>query len=68
MRKKKRHADDTSGLTWGGQSYENPDGRVSGNLKTMTVNVTSGVVISASEAVLVSFSEYDDVPSLALPG
>ncbi|KAG5716858.1 hypothetical protein E4T56_gene3419 [Termitomyces sp. T112] len=51
-----RHADDVSGLTWGGQSYETSSGRVSGSISVQTGNVASGVDIVATEAVLVSFS------------
>ncbi|KAL0567773.1 hypothetical protein V5O48_014223 [Marasmius crinis-equi] len=49
------HADDASGLTWGGQSYETADGRVNGTLSVETISVDEGLDISATEAVLVSF-------------
>ncbi|KAJ3753512.1 glycoside hydrolase family 79 protein [Lentinula raphanica] len=47
------HADDTSGLTWGGQTYETPDGLVSGVLSLEEGNVTDGLDIPATQAVLV---------------
>lgn len=50
-----RHADDASGLTWGGQSYETSDGRASGVLAVQKGNVSDGVDIAATEVVLVSF-------------
>jgi len=49
------HADDTSGLTWGGQTYETSDARVSGNLEISTVNVIDGVDIQATEVVMLTF-------------
>ncbi|KAJ8073455.1 hypothetical protein PM082_011731 [Marasmius tenuissimus] len=49
------HAEDASGLTWGGQSYETADGRVSGDVSSETVSVADGLDLSATEAVLVSF-------------
>jgi hypothetical protein len=49
------HADDTSGLTWGGQTYETSDARVSGSLETSTVDVTNGVDIQATEVVMLTF-------------
>ena len=52
---KKRHADDTSGLTWGGQTYETNDARVSGSLKVNTVKVADGVDIQATEVVMLTF-------------
>lgn len=51
-----RHADDTDGLTWGGQSYETSDGRVSGTLKTEKVKLSAGFDIRDTEVVLVTFS------------
>ncbi|KAF9254975.1 hypothetical protein L218DRAFT_992089 [Marasmius fiardii PR-910] len=50
------HADDPTGLRWGGQSYETPNGRVSGKLVLGNALVKNGVDISATEAVLLSFS------------
>ncbi|KAF9254976.1 glycoside hydrolase family 79 protein [Marasmius fiardii PR-910] len=50
------HADDASGLKWGGQSYETSDGRVSGTLSQQSAMVANGLDISATEAVLLSFS------------
>ncbi|KAK1234977.1 hypothetical protein PQX77_001811 [Marasmius sp. AFHP31] len=49
------HAEDTSGLTWGGQSYETPDGRASGEASLETVSVTDGLDLASTEAVLISF-------------
>lgn len=49
------HADDTSGLTWGGQTYETSDARVSGSLEISTVDVTDGVDIQATEVVMLTF-------------
>lgn len=49
------YADDTSGLTWGGQSYETMDGRASGGGRVEWGPISSGVVIQASEAILVQF-------------
>ncbi|KAG7092119.1 hypothetical protein E1B28_008493 [Marasmius oreades] len=50
------HADDASGLKWGGQSYETGDGRVCGDFLEESGLVKDGLDISATEAVLVSFS------------
>lgn len=50
-----RYADDISGLTWGGQSYETSDARPDGDVSTETVLVTAGVDIRDTEAVLVTF-------------
>ncbi|KAF7975738.1 hypothetical protein HWV62_8721 [Athelia sp. TMB] len=49
------HADDTSGLTWGGQSYETSDALVSGHESVPTTTVASGITISDTEVVLVYF-------------
>ncbi|KDR77805.1 hypothetical protein GALMADRAFT_65725 [Galerina marginata CBS 339.88] len=49
------HADATSGLKWGGQTYETSDGKVSGSLQVTTANVASGVEIQETEAVLLTF-------------
>ncbi|KAF8734682.1 hypothetical protein AX14_003112 [Amanita brunnescens Koide BX004] len=51
------YATDTSGLTWGGQSYESPDanGRVSGSLQVDVRQISQGVDIYATEAVLLRF-------------
>ena len=50
-----RHADDTSGLTWGGQSYETDDARAKGSISTETVPTSAGLDISDTEAVLLTF-------------
>ncbi|PPQ71401.1 hypothetical protein CVT26_011116 [Gymnopilus dilepis] len=49
------HADDTAGLSWGGQTFETGDARPSGSVKTTTANVSSGVDIQETEVVLLSF-------------
>ncbi|THV02264.1 hypothetical protein K435DRAFT_817806 [Dendrothele bispora CBS 962.96] len=49
------HADDESGVTWGGVSYETTDGRPSGKESVETVDVSSGFDIKATEVVLLSF-------------
>jgi len=49
------HADDTSGVTWGGQTYETSDGKVSGAVSVQNSTVGAGVNISATQAVLVTF-------------
>ncbi|KAF9048430.1 glycoside hydrolase family 79 protein [Panaeolus papilionaceus] len=49
------HADDTSGLTWGGQTYETADGRVSGTLKTDEVEVSVGIDVQDTEVIMASF-------------
>ncbi|KAJ3829162.1 glycoside hydrolase family 79 protein [Lentinula raphanica] len=51
------HADDTSGLTWGGQTYETPAGLVSGTLSLEEGNVTDGLDIPATQAVLVNLHD-----------
>ncbi|KAG6812433.1 hypothetical protein H0H92_002899 [Tricholoma furcatifolium] len=42
-------ATDVSGLTWGGQTYETPDGRVANAPQTQTLPVSSGIDISETE-------------------
>ncbi|EIM91055.1 uncharacterized protein STEHIDRAFT_128057 [Stereum hirsutum FP-91666 SS1] len=49
-------ANGTSGVTWGGQTYETADGKVQGQLNVTTVPVTAGVDVHDTEAVLLSFS------------
>ncbi|KAF9472125.1 glycoside hydrolase family 79 protein [Pholiota conissans] len=49
------HADDTTGLTWGGQTYETSNARVSGTLQVTKVAVTSGVDIQETEVVMLTF-------------
>lgn len=49
------HADDGSGLTWGGQSYETVDGKVAGTVTTETGSLSKGLDIAATEVVLLSF-------------
>jgi hypothetical protein len=49
------HADDTQNVTWAGQSFETRDATASGAIVQATVNVASGVDVSATEAVLLTF-------------
>ncbi|KAJ7674198.1 hypothetical protein B0H17DRAFT_1208221 [Mycena rosella] len=49
------HADDTSGLTWGGQTYETVDARVGGTLSSETGTVAGGIDIPATQAIMISF-------------
>lgn len=48
-------ATDASGLTWGGQSYETRNGRVSDHLNVETRPVEQGLDIQETEAVLLTF-------------
>lgn len=48
-------ADDTSGVRWGGQTYETTDGLVGGQLVQEIVPVSQGLDIVETEAVLLSF-------------
>lgn len=50
-----RHADDVSGLSWGGQIYETPDGTVNGTVKVEVLNVTTGFDIQETEVVMITF-------------
>ncbi|KAJ3510881.1 hypothetical protein NLJ89_g4418 [Agrocybe chaxingu] len=49
------HAEDTTGLRWGGQTYETSDARVSGELKVDRIDIANGVDIQGTEAVLLHF-------------
>jgi hypothetical protein len=49
------HADDASGLTWGGQSYETSDARANGTEITDQSSVSNGVDIKDTEVVLLNF-------------
>jgi len=49
------HADDTKGLTFGGQSFETSDANPSGGVSTEAVDLTKGIDLSATEAVLIDF-------------
>ncbi|KAG0708093.1 glycoside hydrolase family 79 protein [Suillus ampliporus] len=49
------YATDTTNLTWGGQTYETSDGRVSGPLTVDTLPVSCGVDLQETEAILVTF-------------
>ncbi|KZV62776.1 glycoside hydrolase family 79 protein [Peniophora sp. CONT] len=48
-------AESTSGVTWGGQTYETSDALVSGKLQTQTVPVSAGVDVHETEVVMVTF-------------
>ncbi|KAF7374972.1 Glycoside hydrolase family 79 protein [Mycena sanguinolenta] len=50
------HADDVSGLTWGGQTYETSNARVSGTTTSETGTVSAGIDIPATQAILISFN------------
>lgn len=50
------HADDASGLTWAGQSFETPDARPQGTLVEETAQLSNGILVSATEAVLLTFT------------
>ncbi|KAJ3744227.1 glycoside hydrolase family 79 protein [Lentinula detonsa] len=50
-----QHSDDTSGLTWGGQSYETSDGLIQGSVSASTVASNEYLGIPASQAALVTF-------------
>ncbi|KAJ7052496.1 glycoside hydrolase family 79 protein [Mycena amicta] len=50
------HANDTSGLTWGGQTYETSNGLVGGTATTETGTVAVGIDLPATQAILVSFT------------
>ncbi|KJA26227.1 glycoside hydrolase family 79 protein [Hypholoma sublateritium FD-334 SS-4] len=49
------HADDTTGLTWGGQNYDTSDGRISGSLQVDSAAATAGIEIQETEVVMLSF-------------
>lgn len=49
------YASDTANLTWGGQTYETSDGRVSGPLFVDILPISSGVDLQETEAILVTF-------------
>lgn len=49
------HADDVSGLSWGGQSYETPDGTVNGTVEVEVLDVSSGFDIQETEVVMITF-------------
>ncbi|KAF8072145.1 glycoside hydrolase family 79 protein [Lyophyllum atratum] len=50
-------ATDASNLTWGGQSYETNDGRVSGHLEEETRPIKEGLDIQETEVVLLQFRD-----------
>lgn len=49
------HADDTAGVTFGGQSYETKSGKPEGKESFEDVHIEQGLKISDTEAVLVTF-------------
>ncbi|KAG2360200.1 glycoside hydrolase family 79 protein [Suillus spraguei] len=49
------YASDTANLTWGGQTYETSDGRVSGPLAVDILPISSGVDLQETGAILVTF-------------
>ncbi|KAJ6544815.1 glycoside hydrolase family 79 protein [Mycena vulgaris] len=49
------HADDASGLTWGGQTYETSNARVGGSPTSETGTVSGGIDIPATQIVMISF-------------
>lgn len=51
-----RHADDTAGVTWGGQTYETADAIVSGVQTLQFAAVSAGVDIQDTEVVLINFT------------
>lgn len=50
-----RYANATSGITWGGQTYETVNARASGPLQVETLGVSAGLDIQETEVVLLSF-------------
>ncbi|KAJ7084186.1 ricin B lectin domain-containing protein [Mycena epipterygia] len=50
------HADDVSNLTWGGQTYETSNARVSGGVAAESGTVAGGIDIPATQAVMLSFN------------
>ena len=49
------HADDTHGLTFGGQSYETGEGLVHGTMIYFDIPVARGISVRDTEAVLLTF-------------
>ncbi|TDL23702.1 glycoside hydrolase family 79 protein [Rickenella mellea] len=50
------HANDGHGLTWGGQSFETSDARPNGTLSVEDIGMADSVTLSATEAILLTFS------------
>ena len=50
-----QHADDVSGVTLGGQSYETPDARPSGVESLDIIHMSDGVDLASTEAILLNF-------------
>ncbi|KAF8133070.1 glycoside hydrolase family 79 protein [Mycena galopus ATCC 62051] len=59
------YADDTSGLQWGGQTYETSDARIGGTATSETGTVAAGIDIPATQAILITFNStsFDNVKS-----
>ncbi|THH33105.1 hypothetical protein EUX98_g1085 [Antrodiella citrinella] len=49
------HADDTKGLTFAGQSFETSDASPSGKVTTETLDLTKGLDLNSTQAVLITF-------------
>lgn len=58
-----QHADDTGNLTWAGRSYETQDALPMGEPAQEQFMLADGLVLRASEAVLIDFSEPLETPS-----
>ena len=50
-----QHADDTSNVTFAGQTFETPSGRAAGSVVRETVVLSQGLDLPATQAVLVDF-------------
>ena len=50
-----RFANATTGVTWGGQTYETSDGKVRGSVEVTTVPVSQGVEVHDTEVVMLTF-------------
>ncbi|KAI0753139.1 glycoside hydrolase family 79 protein [Daedaleopsis nitida] len=50
-----QHADDTANVTWAGQSFETSSGAPSGSVVMETVDLSEGLDLPATQAVLVDF-------------
>ncbi|KAL4247519.1 Beta-glucuronidase C-terminal domain-containing protein [Abortiporus biennis] len=50
-----QHADDTSGLIFGGQSFETSDASAKGSVVTETIDLQKGFSLNSTAAILISF-------------